>query len=130
MAYVDGLFSGRVLCEALGIDPSKIQGFRIECTVGKPMRVVINSLAYPLDLDRLEVALRKIRRQDLQIIEEKTMNEIDRYWNQIPEHVREAIVKRIVADWLKHESPSLSVESASAPVPPAAIAGHDEDDAA
>lgn len=132
---IAGIMAGKVLCDALGIDARQVQGVWIDCRVAEPMRVLVQYLSSPLDLDRLADALRKINPQDVQIVEGKTMNEIDRYWNQIPEHVREVIVKRIVADWLKHEKsedfrPKLSAEAVSVPVPPAAIAGHDEDDAA
>lgn len=135
MSYVAGKTAGLMLCEAFGIDPTNVQCLWVECEVCEPVRLLVQYLPSTLDFDRLIDALKKIDPQDFRILEKNTMSEVDRYWNQIPEHVRDVIVKRIVADWLKHEKsedfrPNLSAESASVPVPPAAIAGHDEDDAA
>lgn len=131
---IAGHMAGKVLCEALGLDARQVQGLLINCRVAEPMRVLVQYLSSPLDLDRLADALRKLNPQDVQIVEGKSMSEIDRYWNQIPEHIREAIVKRVVADWISQTSAKPAAapvaESASVPVPPAAIAGQDEDDAA
>jgi len=131
---IAGHAAGKVLCEALGLDARQVQGLLIDCRVAEPMRVFVQYLSSPLDLDRLSDALRKINPHGVQIIEGKTMSEIDRYWNQSPVHVRDAIVKRNVTDWISQTSAkpaaAPAAESASVPVPPAAIAGHDEDDAA
>ena len=125
---VAGIMAGKVLCEALGLDTRKDQGVWIDCRVAEPMRVFVQCLASPLDLDRVFEAIRKLNPQEIQIIKEVPVSEAERYWNQIPEHVRDVIVKKIVSELTNQRVPVPAVEPAAVPVPPAAAS--DEDDAA
>ena len=131
---IAGHAAGKLLCEALGLDPRRVQGLRVEFNVKEPVRVFVRGMASISDVDHLCSVLGQIDRKELHILEEGSMNEVDRYWNQIPVHVRDAIVKQIVTDWISQTSAkpaaAPAAESASVPVPPSAIAGHDEDDAA
>lgn len=130
---VAGHAAGLLLCEALGLDASSVQGIRIECNVKEPVRVFVRGIASISDVDRLDSALRKIDRKEIHILEEGSMNEVDRYWSQIPEHVREAIVKRILNTPASRASVAETIVSVPVPAVAAPVAASDaakEDDEA